>query len=105
MKDRQRIESLDDLNAYLYDLFGPNIEPSGANGYGVMFMVDGKLKTLMAALQEKTGKEGWDGESRFWSYRNDPLNVSIGLSPVTGRVMVIANVASLHLEALKPYGA
>lgn len=101
----QRIESLDELNAYLRDLFGPDIQPSGTNGYQVMFTVDGKLKTVMAALQEKTGKEGWDGESRFWSYRNDALNVSIGLSPVTGRVMAIASIASLHHEALKPYGA
>jgi hypothetical protein len=38
MTNRQRIESLDDLNAYLFDLFGPHIEPSGTDGYSVMFM-------------------------------------------------------------------
>lgn len=70
-----------------------------------MFTVAGKAKPVMSALQEKTGKDGWGGESRFWFYRNDALNVSIGLSSVPGCVMVIASIASLHHEALKPYGA
>ena len=105
MTVRQRIESLDELNVYLRDLFGPDIQPSGTNGYQAMFTVDGKAKTVMAALQEKTGKDGWGGESRFWAYRNDALNVSIGLSSVSGCVLVIASVASLHHEALKPSGA
>ena len=101
----QRIESLDELDAYLRDLFGPDIQPSGTNGYQVMFTVDGKVKPVMSLLQEKTGKDGWDGESRFWFYRNDALNVSIGLSSVPGCVLVIASIATLHHEALKPYGA
>lgn len=49
----QRIESLDELDAYLRDLFGPDIQPSGTNGYQVMFTVAGKAKPVMSALQEK----------------------------------------------------
>lgn len=105
MTNRQRIESLDDLNAYLLNLFGPEIKPSEMNHYEVMFTVDGKVKKVMADLQEKTGKDGWRGESTFWCYSNDALNVSIGLSSAPGCVLVLASVASLHHEALKPYGA
>lgn len=52
----QRIESLDELDAYLRDLFGPDIQPSGTNGYQVMFTVAGKAKPVMSALQEKPAR-------------------------------------------------
>jgi len=100
----QRIETLDDLTAYLHELFGPGITPSVMNHYEVMFTVDGKVRKVMAALQEKTGRDGWDGEASFWFYRNEALNVGIGLASAPGCVLVNASIHSLHREALKPYG-
>jgi len=105
MTTTRRIETLDDLTSYLHGLFGPDIVPSVMNHYEVMFTVDGKVRKVMAALQENTGREGWDGDTSFWFYRNDALNVGIGLASAPGCVMVMATIDSLHREALRPYGS
>lgn len=99
-----RIESLQELKIYLQDLFACPLKFSNNTGHDVMFVVDGKVKQVMAALQQKTGQQGWDGDSTFWVYRNDALNLNIGLSAAPGCVLVLASVASLHRAALKPYG-
>jgi len=105
MTNKRRVESLEGLKAYLNDLFGAEIGFSEPNHYHVMFTVDGKVKKVMATLQEKTGEDGWRGEASSWYYGNEALNINVGLSSAPGCVLVIASVASLHYEALKPYGA
>ncbi len=105
MTDIQRVETLEDLKAWLIDLFGAEISPTEPNHYQVMFTVDGKVKKVMAALQEKTGEDGWAGEASYWYYGNNSLNLNMCLSSAPGCVLVIASVASLHYEALKPFVA
>lgn len=104
MAPQARIESLQELKTYLQKLFADTLQFNKDSGHDVMFVVDGKVKQVMAKLQQTTGDEGWDGDSTFWVYRNDALNVSIGLSAAPGCVLVLASVASLHRAALEPYG-
>jgi hypothetical protein len=100
-----RVKSLEDLHAYLNELFGVNLLLDSTNGYDFMFTVPGKLSQVVRLLQQKTGTTNWDGEASNWFYRDEARDILLGLSSSPGCVMVLASIASLHREALKKYGA
>jgi len=99
-----RVESLEELHAYLNELFGVALLLDSTNGYEFMFTVPGKLSQVVKLLQEKTGQERWDGEASNWFYRDEARDILLGLSSAPGCVMVLASITSLHREALKKYG-
>lgn len=104
MEQPTRIATFDELRRYLTALFEEDITAEPSTSYDIMFMVDGKIKPRLAQLQAKTGTEGWSGESRFYHYTNEALNVTIGISSAPGGVIVIACLSDKHREALIPYG-
>lgn len=99
-----RVESLEELHAYLNELFGVALLLDSASGYDFMFTVPGKLSQVVKLLQEKTGQDHWVGEASNWFYRDERRGVLLGLSSAPGCVMVLASITALHSEALRKYG-
>lgn len=104
MESYSSVKTLDDLKAYLVRLFGTPMEFSEMSDCQVMSFFEGKIKTVLAMLQEKTGREGWTGEASFYHYGNDALDINIGIGSVPGGVLVIASIDSRYRETLRPYG-
>ena len=98
------LQSPDELKAYLTELFGQPLTFVDAEGASVMFVVDGKVKPLMLALQEKTGKAGWTGEAVHYSYSDKARDVHFGISSVPGSVLCNAYISSRHAAHLRSMG-
>ncbi len=100
-----RVDTIEDLQAYLRGLFGPDIDPAPINGYQVMFTMPGKVKPMVAAAQQQTGVDGWDGEAGNWFFKSTADNVNMLLRAAHRSVLVVSSIVSLHEAALAEHTA
>ena len=102
MERHPRITTLDELRRYLVALFDVDITAEPSSSYRFIFLVDGKIQSRLAQLQAKTGKEQWDGQSRFYRYRSPATNVMIRLVSAPGCVVVTASLFAKYRKTLSP---
>lgn len=94
-----RVESIEQLEAYISFLIESEPCVMPIENYGITFLLNSSLKKNRTWLQNKLDNHNWDG----CSYRDEERNVLILLSSAGSMTNCIATVLSLHLNYLEQF--
>ncbi|WP_201490386.1 hypothetical protein [Escherichia coli] len=94
-----RVESIQQLEAYVNFLIERELCVMPIENYGITFFLDSPLKKTQAQLKSKRDNRNWDG----CSYRDEGRNLLILLSSAGTMTNCIATVLSLHSNYLEQF--
>lgn len=94
-----RVESIEQLEAYVNFLIERELCVMPIENYGITFFLDSSLKKTQVQLKSKLDNRNWDG----FSYRDEERNLLILLSNAGTMTNCIATVLSLHSNYLEQF--